>query len=366
MGRNSREKRDIFYRKAKQEGWRARSAYKLLQVDEEFNIFEGVKRAVDLCAAPGSWSQVLQRKLLKKFREEGTKLKHFNEEDFSDDEEEYNGIADEAEERSDEIHHEAISSCSEHASPAVVDIHEKDEEDAIIVSVDLQEMAPLEGVIEIQGDITSEKTAEEIVHHFRGKKAQLVVCDGAPDVTGMHDIDEYIQLQLILAALNITTHVLEEGGCFVSKIFRGKDITLLYAQCGVFFERVYCAKPKSSRNSSLESFVVCKGFKLPPGYVPRMVDPLLDFQYNEEQSEQQDSNVTFSQNGGPMLGADRYIVPFLACGDLSGFDSDRTYSIGANEELGMKPIQPPTNPPYKKAVELKRSNNNLKVDLMFK
>ncbi|GJV74592.1 ribosomal RNA large subunit methyltransferase E-like protein isoform X1, partial [Tanacetum coccineum] len=48
---------DIYYRKAKEEGWRARSAFKLLQIDEEFNIFEGVKHVVDLCALPGSWSQ---------------------------------------------------------------------------------------------------------------------------------------------------------------------------------------------------------------------------------------------------------------------------------------------------------------------
>lgn len=342
MGRNSREKRDIFYRKAKQEGWRARSAFKLLQVDEEFNIFEGVKRAVDLCAAPGSWSQVLQRKLLKKFKEEGKLLTPLNDVDLDDEEEE-----------TIPIEKENFSETQQ---------EKEEEDDAIIVSVDLQEMAPLEGVIEIQGDITSEKTAEEIVHHFRGKKAQLVVCDGAPDVTGMHDIDEYIQLQLILAALNITTHVLGEGGCFVSKIFRGKDISLLYAQCAVFFERVYCAKPKSSRNSSLESFVVCKGFHMPQGYVPRMVDPLLDFQYNEEK---QNSESSIHSGGGAMLGLDRFIVPFLACGDLSGFDSDRTYSIGANEELGLAVIQPPTNPPYKKAVELKRSTN-LKTDLMFK
>ncbi|KAL9641928.1 hypothetical protein ABK040_000866 [Willaertia magna] len=252
MGRNSRDKRDIYYRKAKQEGWRARSAFKLLQVDEEFHIFEGVKRAVDLCAAPGSWSQVLQRKLLKKYKEQeenkenqiGTSL----------------GIE---EENNLEINNNIIEP--------------QENDDAIIVSVDLQEMAPLEGVIEIQGDITNEKTAQEIIHHFKGKKAQLVVCDGAPDVSGQHDIDEYVQLQLILAALNITTHVLDEGGVFVSKIFRGKDISLLYAQCAVFFEKVYCAKPKSSRNSSLESFVVCKGFHLPKDYIPRMIDPLLDY-----------------------------------------------------------------------------------------
>jgi tRNA (cytidine32/guanosine34-2'-O)-methyltransferase len=58
MGRASKDKRDIYYRLAKEMGYRARSAYKLLQLDEEFAIFAGVNRAVDLCAAPGSWSQV--------------------------------------------------------------------------------------------------------------------------------------------------------------------------------------------------------------------------------------------------------------------------------------------------------------------
>ena len=63
MGKSSKDKRDIYYRKAKEEGWRARSAFKLLQIDESFDIFKGVKHVVDLCAAPGSWSQVLSRKL---------------------------------------------------------------------------------------------------------------------------------------------------------------------------------------------------------------------------------------------------------------------------------------------------------------
>lgn len=63
MGRSSKDKRDVYYRLAKEEGWRARSAFKLLQINEEFNIFRGVSRVVDLCAAPGSWSQVLANKL---------------------------------------------------------------------------------------------------------------------------------------------------------------------------------------------------------------------------------------------------------------------------------------------------------------
>jgi len=162
MGRKSKDKRDIYYRKAKELGYRARSAFKLLQLDEEFGLFAGVTRAVDLCAAPGSWSQVLSRRL----RQENSAAK--------------------------------------------------------IVSVDLQEIAPLHGVITIQGDITSEETVRQILGHFDDVKADLVVCDGAPDVTGLHDMDEYVQAQLILAAVNISTFLLREGGTFVAKIFRGR------------------------------------------------------------------------------------------------------------------------------------------------
>lgn len=114
----------------------------------------------------------------------------------------------------------------------------------------------------------------------------------------MHDIDEYVQAQLILAvskkfnflcsskkkALNITTHVLELGGTFVAKVFRGKDISLLYSQLGVFFEKVYCTKPKSSRNASIEAFVVCKNFAPPKDYIPTMINPLMDHSYGSVSS----------------------------------------------------------------------------------
>lgn len=251
MGRSSKDKRDIYYRLAKEEGWRARSAFKLLQIDDEFRILDGVKKAVDLCAAPGSWSQVLAKRL-------------------------------------------------------------KGVEGAKIVAVDLQAMAPLPGVIQMQGDITKVSTAESIVKHFEGENADIVVCDGAPDVTGLHDIDEYIQAQLLLAALNITTHILKPNGTFVAKIFRGKDITLLFSQLSLFFDDVTVAKPRSSRNSSIESFVVCQGYSQPAGYVPTMVNPLLDHTYTD-----------FDQLEGP----NRFIVPFLACGDLSAYDADKTYPL---------------------------------------
>lgn len=198
---------DIYYRKAKEVGFRARSAFKLLQLDEEFGLFQGVSRAVDLCAAPGSWSQLLSRQL----------------------------------------RHRNISSANPSATSSVV-------------AVDLQEMAPIDGVTQIQGDITAPSTAASIIQCFEGGRADLVVCDGAPDVTGLHDVDEYVQAQLLLAALHITMKVLKNGGAFVAKVFRGADISLLQAHLRLFFSAVTIAKPHSSRVSSVEAFVVCQGY----------------------------------------------------------------------------------------------------------
>ncbi|CAN1134422.1 Putative tRNA (cytidine(32)/guanosine(34)-2'-O)-methyltransferase [Linum perenne] len=286
MGKASRDKRDIYYRKAKEEGWRARSAFKLLQIDEEFNIFEGVKRVVDLCAAPGSWSQVILDTSM-------------------------------------------------------------DEDLPLIVAIDLQPMAPIEGVLQVQGDITNARTAEVVIRHFDGCKADLVVCDGAPDVTGLHDMDEFVQSQLILAGLTIVTHILREGGKFIAKIFRGKDTSLLYCQLKLFFPLVTFAKPKSSRNSSIEAFAVCENYSPPEGFNPRDLHRLLE--------------KCADCSSGWLEGPNKVYIPFLACGDLSGYDSDRSYPLPRNPEgttyQSLDPVQPPIAPPYKRALEMKKASN---------
>ena len=278
MGRAAKDKRDIYYRKAKEVGFRARSAFKLLQLDEQFQLLDGVHRVVDLCAAPGSWSQVISRRLAER------------------------------------------------------------REETRIVSVDLQEMAPIEGVTLVQGDITSPAVANRIVELFDGNKADLVVSDGAPDVTGLHDIDEYVQSQLLLSCLNLATVMLRPGGAFVAKIFRGKDVTLLYSQLKVFFPFVVCSKPKSSRNSSIESFIVCKGFQMPVGYNPSLDIPLLDHKYTGDGAE-----------------AASLAIPFVACGDLGGYDADTVYAVEETEDYSTRaPVQAPIRPPYQAALDAKR------------
>ncbi|CAN3365140.1 tRNA (cytidine(32)/guanosine(34)-2'-O)-methyltransferase [Diutina catenulata] len=293
MGKASKDKRDLYYRRAKEEGWRARSAFKLLQLDEQFSLFDGISRVVDLCAAPGSWSQVLSREL-------------------------------------------------------------KNRDDPRIVAVDLQPMMPIDGVTCLQADITHPKTLKMILEVFGGEKADFVCSDGAPDVTGLHDLDEYIQGQLVLSALQLACCVLREGGTFVAKIFRGRDIDLLYSQLGFLFDRVVCAKPRSSRGTSLEAFIVCLGYRKPESWTPQLDESISTEEFFEGAKIGKQSvaeHVTYDEDEPEP----RSIAPFMACGDLSAGDSDATYRAESSGPR-LDPVQSPTAPPYKKALELKRNN----------
>lgn len=158
-------------------------------------------------------------------------------------------------------------------------------------------MAPLQGVTSIRGDITSVSTAKRVIAASGGEKSQLVICDGAPDVTGLHTLDAYLQAQLLLAAFSITIHLLAPGGWFIAKIFRTTQdprAELLVSQMRCFFPEkpndeggVWIRKPRSSREGSggayrrcmpesdssdhlvifdsTEAFIVCRNFQPPPG-----------------------------------------------------------------------------------------------------
>ena len=373
MGKSSKDKRDAYYRLAKEQGWRARSAFKLIQLDEQFDLFSGVTRVVDLCAAPGSWSQVLSRVLVKG-------------ESFG------RRAWEEKQKRSNEVLRGGVG---EKGGNVYQDEGEEKQEEAElkprgnvkIVAVDLQPMASLEGITSLKGDITTPSTVTRILQALDpdtyvddaedsgSHPVDLVISDGAPDVTGLHDLDIYIQSQLLYSALNLALRILKPGGKFVAKVFRGKDVDLIYAQLKCFFTSVHCAKPRSSRASSLEAFVVCEGFNIPKGY---KVDPKrpvgLGAQvpapeqvWKDKQSFDDDGQRrTVREDGVTMLEFEsddeeennRWIAPFVACGDLSAWDADATYHL-PKDRVSLDPVQPPTAPPYKKALEVRRQQGGL-------
>lgn len=419
MGKSSKDKRDAYYRLAKEQNWRARSAFKLIQVDEQFDLFEhenpeNVTRVVDLCAAPGSWSQVLSRVLIKgesfgrrawveKKRKEKKALEKAKD-----------GTLD------DKNDHESNEDEEESAKL-------KPRENVKILSIDLQPMAPLEGITTLKADITHPSTIPLLLRALdpgaydssvsspsvvrQPHPVDLVISDGAPDVTGLHDLDIYIQSQLLYSALNLALGVLRPGGKFVAKIFRGRDVDLLYAQLRTVFEKVSVAKPRSSRASSLEAFVVCEGF-IPPAIhdglrgvdalkyplfggaaAPRHVtaDGNIGVEMMDEDGDLDaaatdlpPSNPTTAHTTDPdhqtqvrLLHSDshrtrpastdrdqntsterfavenRWIPAFIACGDLLAWDSDASYALPP-DHVSLDPVQPPTAPPYRGALEMRK------------
>ncbi|SCN59465.1 ribosomal RNA methyltransferase, putative [Plasmodium chabaudi adami] len=285
MGKLSKDRRDIYYRKAKENGYRARSSYKLIQINDKFEIFklfnpsnynnndigevvnkyndEFCYNIVDLCAAPGSWSQVLKNICLynyynmlyfinKNMNSELDKLEH---EEFVKNFSLYINFNDTLEKKIDKF----------------LKNNNHQIKEPKLVAVDLQEIGNMNYINIIQGDITKMSTINQILKCMNGNEkeekkfayAHAVVSDGAPDITGMNDIDEFIQSQLILSSLKVCCSVLKVGGNFISKIFRGEYTGLLIFHLNKFFEKIYVCKPQSSRNKSLESFLVCLNFGLP-------------------------------------------------------------------------------------------------------
>ncbi|KAG4432947.1 hypothetical protein IFR05_011567 [Cadophora sp. M221] len=390
MGKSSKDKRDAYYRLAKEQGWRARSAFKLLQLDEEFDLFAGVTRVVDLCAAPGSWSQVLSRVLIK-----GEK---FGRTAWEDKQEKIRQLlleSTEAEPTLAEIQQREIEAEKNNTDSTEL----KPRKDVKIVAIDLQPMSPLEGIITLRADITHPATVPLLLRALDPEydpssqsqhavnPVDLVISDGAPDVTGLHDLDIYVQSQLLFAALNLALCVLRPGGKFVAKIFRGRNVDLLFAQLKLFFEDVIVAKPRSSRASSVEAFIVCLNFSPPEGFkasleepmgvgdrLSKMItamteqDPILAPTLLQDTDAGTWSKITPASISSaddivelslPEVESEakrngRWIAPFLACGDLSGFDADASYHL-SKDHVSLDPVQPPTAPPYKRALEMRKA-----------
>ncbi|MFM2118783.1 MAG: hypothetical protein RL722_251 [Pseudomonadota bacterium] len=204
---------DPYVKLAQKEGYRARAAYKLKEIDEALGLVRPGQVVVDLGAAPGAWSQYLRRRFAP--RQAGT------------------------------------------GGAAVGEL------DGTLIALDLLEMAPIEGVHFIQGDFREEAVLVQLVDCLRGRAVDLVVSDMAPNLSGIEVSDAARIANLVELAIEFSLAHLVPQGALVCKVFHGSGYSQLVELFKRSFRVVKPIKPKASRDKSSETFLVGIGPKLP-------------------------------------------------------------------------------------------------------
>ena len=205
MGRSKTSKQwlkehfdDVYVRRAKEDGYRSRASFKLLEIQEQDKLIIQGMTIVDLGAAPGGWSQVAANLAGAKGQ---------------------------------------------------------------VIASDILPIDSLPGVEFLQGDFTKDAVLERLIELLKDQQADLVISDMAPNMSGMRDIDLPRVLYLADLAVDLASTVLKPGGSFLVKVFHGEGYEELQKVLKIRFSSVKVRKPKASRARSSEIYLLAAGFR---------------------------------------------------------------------------------------------------------
>jgi 23S rRNA (uridine2552-2'-O)-methyltransferase len=189
---------DHYVMKAKEEGYRSRACYKLMEIDDKDKLMKPGMTVVDLGSAPGGWSQVAAKRV------------------------------------------------GDHG---------------LVVASDILPMDGIAGVTFLQGDFTEEVVFDELMRVIGNRPVDLVISDMAPNMSGMSAVDQPSAMYLVELALDMARQVLKPGGNYAAKVFHGEGFDEYLKDMRSSFQKVVTRKPESSRARSREVYLVAKGFK---------------------------------------------------------------------------------------------------------
>lgn len=196
---------DPFVKKSRQEGYRARSVYKLTELDDKEHLFKPGMTVVDLGSAPGSWTQIVRERLSDK---DGNLVGR-------------------------------------------------------IIAMDILPMEPVDGAIFLQGDFREQEVADKLTEILDGGKVDVVISDMAPNLSGVAMVDAGASMLLNELALEFALEHLKPNGVFVTKSFQGSGYSQFIEACKKSFKSVAQRKPEASRDTSPEMYVVARNLKAP-------------------------------------------------------------------------------------------------------
>lgn len=189
---------DFYVKKAQREGYPSRAAYKLLEIQEKDKLLSPGMNVVDLGAAPGGWTVVAL---------------------------------------------DLVGSSGR------------------IIALDLLPMIPPTGVHFIQGDFTEDAVFNELMSFLTGSRIDVVLCDMAPNISGLKSVDQPKSMYLAELAADFAQKVLADGGKLLIKLFQGEGVDTFIAQLRKMFRQIKIRKPKASRSRSAEIYVLGLGFR---------------------------------------------------------------------------------------------------------